>query len=150
MTFSIESVNVILAIMKNLFAIYLPWIIALTATLGSLFFSEVMEFEPCRLCWYQRILMYPLVLIYFVGAFDKYLQGKKYARPFIILGLCFSFYHLLLQWGILPESAAPCVEGISCSSYYIKWLGFITIPTLSFTAFFLLFLFSLLETRYEK
>ncbi|MFZ8932321.1 MAG: disulfide oxidoreductase [Bacteriovoracaceae bacterium] len=138
------------AAMRVLFSTFLPWTTALIATFGSLFFSEIMDFEPCRLCWYQRILMYPLVLIYFVGAFDKSLQGNKYARPFIFLGICFSFYHLLLQWGVLPESASPCVEGISCSAYYIKWFGLITIPTLSFIAFLLLAFFSFMETRYEK
>ncbi len=124
--------------------LYISWIISLTATLGSLFFSEVMDFEPCRLCWYQRILMYPLVLIFFIGVFDCVKNAFKYSKPFILLGIALSFYHLLIQWGVVPESLSPCVQGISCSAYYIKWLGFITIPLLSFSSFTLLLLFQIL------
>lgn len=115
---------------------YLAWITALVATAGSLFFSEVMQLPPCVLCWYQRIAMYPLVLIIGSGIIIR--DGsrmKSYALPICLAGLAVSIYHNLLYYGILPESVAPCVEGISCTSRQIEWLGFITIPLMALTAF---------------
>lgn len=116
---------------------YLAWIIALVATAGSLFFSEVMQLPPCVLCWYQRIAMYPLVLIIGIGIITRDSRMKIYALPISLIGLAISIYHNLLYYGILPESIAPCTEGISCTSRQIEWLGFITIPLMAFIAFVL-------------
>lgn len=120
------------------------WIIALTATLGSLFFSEVMMYPPCLLCWYQRIFMYPLVIIFSMALFPLDKAVIKYSLPLVILGWGVAFYHNLLYYNILPESAAPCVQGISCTSVHIQWLGFITIPFLSFFAYSLLLILLLI------
>lgn len=114
---------------------YLAWMIALVATVGSLFFSEVMQLPPCVLCWYQRIAMYPLVLIIGIGIITRDSRLKNYALPLCLIGLAISIYHNLLYYGILPESIAPCTEGISCTSRQIEWLGFITIPLLALAAF---------------
>ncbi len=114
---------------------YLAWLIALVATVGSLFFSEIMQLPPCVLCWYQRIAMYPLVLIIGVGIVTRDSRMKNYAMPISLAGLAISIYHNLLYYGILPESIAPCTEGISCTSRQIEWLGFITIPLLALTSF---------------
>jgi len=116
---------------------YAAWIIALVATVGSLFFSEVMQLPPCVLCWYQRIAMYPLVLIIGVGIILRDRRMKNYALPVSLIGLGIAVYHNLLYYGILPESVAPCTQGISCTSVQLEWLGFITIPLLSLTAFVL-------------
>lgn len=128
------------------FFLFLAWISAMIATLGSLFFSEVMLFPPCVMCWYQRICMYPLALIFFVALFSNDRSVIQYATPLIGLGLFFSAYHNLLYYGILPESIAPCSQGVSCTSDYINWFGFITIQLLSLMAFVLvacfLYLFS--------
>jgi disulfide bond formation protein DsbB len=115
--------------------LYAAWIIALLATVGSLFFSEVMDLPPCVLCWYQRIAMYPLVVIIGVGIVTNDGRMKNYALPVCLIGLAISIYHNLLYYGILPETVAPCVEGISCTSRQIEWLGFITIPLMALTAF---------------
>ncbi|MDQ3801426.1 MAG: disulfide oxidoreductase [Acidobacteriota bacterium] len=115
---------------------YAAWIIALIATVGSLFFSEVMQLPPCVLCWYQRIAMYPLVLV--IGAGILMRDGsrmKYYALPLALVGLAISIYHNLLYYGILPESITPCTQGVSCTSRQIEWLGFITIPLMALTAF---------------
>lgn len=115
---------------------YLAWIIALVATVGSLFFSEVMQLPPCVLCWYQRIAMYPLIVIIGVGIITH--DGsrmKSYALPLCLIGLAISIYHNLLYYGLIPESITPCTEGISCTSRQIEWLGFITIPLMALTAF---------------
>lgn len=114
---------------------YLAWLIALVATVGSLFFSEVMLLPPCVLCWYQRIAMYPLVLIIGSGIIMRDNRMRGYALPVCLIGLAVSIYHNLLYYGILPESIAPCVQGISCTSKQIEWLGFITIPLMALAAF---------------
>jgi len=118
--------------------VYAAWVVALVATVGSLFFSEVMLLPPCVLCWYQRIAMYPLVLILGVGIILGDRRVKFYALPVSLAGLVVAVYHNLLYYGILPESIAPCTQGISCTSVQLEWLGFITIPLMSLTAFVLI------------
>ena len=114
---------------------YLAFLIALIAMLSSLFFSEILHYPPCVLCWYQRIFMYPLVGIIGLGIYfrDKYI----YRSVFLLsgIGLIISIYHNLLYYKILPESAAPCTLGVSCTTKFIEWFGFITIPFLSGVAF---------------
>jgi disulfide bond formation protein DsbB len=123
---------------KNWYLIFTSWIVALTATLGSLFFSEVMKLPPCLLCWYQRIFMYPLVVILITGMFPLDRSVIRFALPLGLIGWVISLYHNLLYLKILPESAAPCTQGISCTTIQIEWLGFITIPMMAFTAFTLI------------
>jgi disulfide bond formation protein DsbB len=115
--------------------IFTAWLIACLATLGSLFFSEVMKLPPCVLCWYQRICMYPLVVILIAGLFPVSKTVVKFSFPLAAIGWIISVYHNLLYYKILPESAAPCLQGISCTAVQIQWMGFITIPFLSFVAF---------------
>jgi disulfide bond formation protein DsbB len=118
--------------------VYAAWIIALLATVGSLFFSEVMLLPPCVLCWYQRIAMYPLVVILGVGIILGDRRVKFYALPVCLAGFAVAVYHNLLYYGILPESIAPCTQGVSCTSVQLEWLGLITIPLMSLTAFVLI------------
>ncbi len=115
--------------------IFICWLLALISTVGSLFFSEVMEFPPCVLCWYQRIAMYPLVIIFLVGSFQEAKTTLAFSWPIVLIGWIISVIHNLLHLEIIPETASPCLEGVSCSTVYIEWLGFITIPFLSFMAF---------------
>lgn len=111
--------------------------VAVAATLGSLYYSEVAGFIPCTLCWYQRILMYPLALLIPVGLIlrDEYLP--RYVLPLSTLGIVVSTYHYLTQWGLFAESAA-CRAGVPCSGRYVDYLGFITIPFMALTAFVLI------------
>jgi len=115
--------------------IYLAWITTLLAAAGSLYFSEIRDFPPCVLCWYQRICMYPLVAILAVGILRRDSNVAYYVLPLGLAGLAISIYHNLLYYNIIPESAAPCVAGISCTTVYIEWFGFITIPLLSLAGF---------------
>ena len=94
-----------------------------------------MQFPPCVLCWYQRIAIYPLVLVISTGIILRDRRMKYYALPVCLGGLLIAIYHNLLYYGVIPESAAPCVEGASCTETHIEWLGFITIPLLSLAAF---------------
>lgn len=123
---------------------YVAWAQALIATMGSLFLSEVMLLPPCVLCWYQRILMYPLVVIIGVGILRRDSSWVYTALPLSILGWGIALYHSLLQWKILPENVAPCQAGISCTTLQINLLGFITIPFMSLVAFSVIIVATLL------
>ena len=117
--------------------------IAIVATVGSLFFSEIMKLPPCVLCWYQRICMYPIVIIGSVGLWKKDKNLPLFILPLSIIGLVISIYHNLLYYKILPESIAPCTMGVSCTTKQIELLGFITIPLMSLTAFTLITIITL-------
>jgi len=120
--------------------IFLCFLIATTATLGSLFFSEIMQFIPCNMCWYQRIFMYPLVFIFLVNLLYPDDKVFKYAITLVFIGLIISIYHNLLMFGIIPESAVPCANGVPCSTEYINWFGFVTIPLLSMVSYLAIFI----------
>ncbi|HKC14701.1 MAG TPA: disulfide oxidoreductase [Patescibacteria group bacterium] len=120
-------------IRKNI--LYIAFIQALLAAFMSLYFSLVMQLPPCVLCWYQRICMYPIAIILAVGILRKDKKVYQYVLPFSIIGLAISVYHNLLYYQILPESAAPCEQGISCTTRLIEWGGFVTIPLLSLVGF---------------
>ncbi|ATH93127.1 2-oxoglutarate dehydrogenase [Bacillus glycinifermentans] len=125
--------------MKNKpFFLYGAWIVSLTATLGSLYFSEIRKFIPCELCWYQRIMMYPLVLILGIATFQGDFRVKKYVLPMAAIGGFISLMHYLEQKVPGFSGIKPCVTGVPCSGQYINWLGFITIPFLALIAFILI------------
>ncbi|MFC4025516.1 disulfide oxidoreductase [Oceanobacillus longus] len=128
---------------KQIF-LYFSWIVSVIATLGSLYFSEIREFIPCELCWYQRILMYPLALILGIATFNSDFTVKKYVLPMAVIGWSISLFHYLEQK--VPGFAAikPCTNGVPCNTEYINWFGFITIPFLALTAFTLIIIFMLL------
>ncbi|MDR0467877.1 MAG: disulfide bond formation protein B [Campylobacteraceae bacterium] len=126
------------------------WIVSLIATLGSLFFSEVMGFPPCTMCWYQRICMYPLVLILLIGLIRKESSSLVYAAPLLIVGWFWSFYHTLLIFEVIKEDMTPCSIGVPCSTKFINWFGFIDIPLLALVAFTIIATLSVLIYREEK
>jgi len=111
--------------------------VAVVATLGSLYFSNVLGFPPCVLCWYQRIAMYPQVVILSVGLLLRDARAYLYALPLALAGLGVAVYHNLLYYKLLPESIEPCMLGVSCTTKFIEWFGFVTIPLLSLAAFLL-------------
>lgn len=117
---------------------YAAWVLALLSAAGSLFFSEVMDLPPCVLCWYQRIAMYPLVLIIGIGIISDDVRWKVYALPLALIGLALAVYHNLVYYGVIPESLTPCVEGVSCSERQIEWFGFITIPLMGLVSFLII------------
>ncbi|MDP3540925.1 MAG: disulfide bond formation protein B [Elusimicrobiota bacterium] len=114
--------------------IFGAWLVAACATLGALFFGEVMKLPPCSLCWYQRIFMFPLALILPIGLFPLDRKVIRYALPLAVIGGMFAVFHLLLIAGVIPESIKPCSRGVPCSENVIEWFGFITIPLLSAAA----------------
>ena len=111
------------------------WVVASMSTLGALFFSEIMELPPCVLCWYQRIFMFPLVLLLPIGLFPFDAKVVRYALPLAFAGWLVSLFQVLLVAGWIPEQIRPCTQGVPCSEVQIQWLGFVNIPLLSFVAF---------------
>jgi disulfide bond formation protein DsbB len=125
--------------------------VASVSTLGSLFFSEIMELPPCALCWYQRVFMFPLVIILLVGLFPFDKSIIKFALPLAIAGWGFAFYHYLVYSGFIPESIQPCSQGVSCSETYLDLFGFLTIPMLSLISFSIIIgLLLILRRRLSK
>ena len=108
------------------------------ATLGSLFFSDIMQFVPCTMCWYQRIFMYPLVIIFLIALLYPDDKVFKYSIVLVLIGWGFSIYHNLLMFGIISEEMVPCTQGVPCGVKYIDWFGFVSIPLLSFIAYSLI------------
>jgi len=115
--------------------LFAAWIVVASATLGSLFFSEVMKVPVCVLCWYQRIAMYPLALILAMGLFPYDLKVVRYAGALAGVGWLTAMFHVLLVAGIIPERVQPCVQGIPCSETHISLLGFLSIPVMSLLTF---------------
>lgn len=111
------------------------WVIALAGTAGSLFFSEVMGYPPCSLCWYQRIALYPVVAVIAVGVWLADRRSAIYAMPLAVAGLAAAAYHNLLYYGVIPTELQPCSEGTPCTAVQLELLGFITIPLMSLASF---------------
>ena len=131
-------------------SLILIWTVSLVATLGSLYFSEVRGYEPCTLCWYQRILMYPIVLISGIALFQKNVKIALTTAIFSIIGGSISLYHYGLQKISILSDNAPACGNVSCTGQYINYLGFITIPFLALTAFLIILITSLFMLKWQK
>lgn len=114
---------------------YIAWLQSIIALLGSLYFSEIDRYAPCTLCWYQRYVMYPLVVIIALGIVAKSPKLPMIVIPLSAIGLIIAGYHNLLYWNIIPTPEQVCATGVSCTTRYVEWFGFITIPLLSAAAF---------------
>lgn len=132
--------------------ILLMFIVSLIATLGSLYFSEIKGFEPCKLCWFQRILMYPMAIILFISLISKNINVYLYTLVFSIFGVILSGIHnLILIFPSLIEKNISCGL-VPCSTDYISYFGFINIPLMSLVAFLIIFIISvyIFKLRQEK
>ncbi|MFN3332999.1 MAG: disulfide oxidoreductase [Caldilinea sp.] len=125
-------------------SMYVALLAALIATCGSLYFSEVRGYVPCVLCWYQRILMYPLTGVIAVGLLRRDRNLPYYVLPLSLYGVGMSGYHYLLEKTDLFAGSAACAQGVSCTTQWINWFGFVTIPFLAFTAFLIITLMSVI------
>jgi len=127
------------------------FIVALTATSGSLFYSEVAGFTPCILCWYQRILMYPQVLLFGTALWKSEEKITDYTIVMSVVGAFIAGYHYLLQIGVLPELPCSAVGfSVSCAQIFTMSLGYITIPLMAFTAFVMIMLLMAVKKRSNK
>ena len=114
------------------------FIVTLTATLGSLFYSEVIKFQPCILCWYQRIMMYSQTILLYIAIARNEKVIKPYLIALNIIGAAIAGYHYLIQR--FPQTAfTPCsiAGGVSCIKGYTYYYGYISIPFMALTAFVL-------------
>lgn len=116
--------------------LFIAWLVATASTLGALFLGEVMGYTPCVLCWYQRIAMFPLVLVLAAGLFPFDPRVVRYAMPLAVVGALLAMFHMALVAGWIPESIKPCQQGVPCSDVTVVWFGFVTIPLLSVLSFF--------------
>jgi len=122
----------------------------LIATLGSLYFSEVLKYVPCELCWYQRIFMYPQVILLGIAIAKKNYDIVIYNVTLSSLGGAISLYHYLLQKVDLLGDHSNACGIVPCNSQYINWFGFITIPFLALTAFIIIIVCSILVMKQLK
>lgn len=109
-------------------------LVAAVATAGSLYFSEVMGLTPCDLCWYQRILMYPLVVVLGVATLEDRAAAWRTVLPLSVAGIGVSAYHSYIQ---IDPSVTCSVDG-GCTAVLWRGLGVFTIPRLALLAFLLL------------
>ena len=115
-------------------ALWLAFVVSLTATAGSLFLSEVARFTPCALCWYQRIAMYPLVIILGIAAWRGDGGVRRYVVPIAAIGAIVAAYHVALQR--LPGlPSGTCSLDVPCTAIYVERFGFVTIPVMALVAF---------------
>src|SRR5215216_2021210 len=129
----VDGIVDLLGVTSRHIALLAAWI----ATAGSLFFSEVLGWRPCVLCWYQRILMYPLAILLAIAIVRRDRGLHAYVLPFSIAGMSVSLYHyLLIKTDWFPPPA--CAVDVPCTVDYLNWLGFITIPFLALTAFMII------------
>ena len=119
------------------FALELALSVALVASLGSLYLSEVANFQPCRLCWYQRIAMYPLVPILAVSIWRRDAGVRFYAIPVALIGGAISTYHVVLERFPSLESGV-CEVANPCTLIWVRRFGYLTIPTMALSAFALI------------
>ena len=122
---------------QELHPIAWAWFVALMATSGSLYFSDVVGFIPCLLCWYQRIAMYPIVFVLGIGLLQRDPTVWRFALPLPLVGLMISLYHVALQYRPSLEIVV-CGTGVPCSARYVAAFGFVSIPVMAAAAFLLI------------
>jgi disulfide bond formation protein DsbB len=133
------------------YELWAAFVVSSIATGGSLFFSEIMHFLPCELCWYQRICMYPLSIISLLLAWKGEHRAARYLLPLPVVGAGVSIYHLLIENNVIkePTQCQASAPGTGCAFKWINEFGYITIPTLALTGFLLLIGFLVLATTGE-
>ena len=116
------------------FGLWPAWIVALVTTLGSLYFSEIAHFTPCKLCWYQRIAMYPLAIVLLVAARRRDRGIAWYVVPVATIGAAFAAYQTQLQ-AFPQQHWSFCTLSEPCTVRYVWEFGFVSLPFMALTAF---------------
>ncbi|AIQ18660.1 disulfide oxidoreductase [Paenibacillus sp. FSL H7-0357] len=118
--------------------LYLAWFVSVIAVAGSLYLSEVLHYEPCRLCWFQRIFMYPQLILLGIATYRGDKRIIPYVLPLCLIGGSISLYHYAEQKIPALSKILPCKIGVPCNEDYLNFLGFITVPLLALIAFALI------------
>jgi disulfide bond formation protein DsbB len=127
--------------------LWLAFLVALVTTLGSLYYSEIAHFTPCKLCWYQRIAMYPLTLTLFVAALRNDRRVAFYVLPVAVVGAAFSIYQTQLQ-AFPHQHSSFCSTTEPCTVRYVWEFGFVSLPFMALSAFaFIITMTSILVRR---
>ena len=124
---------------------WLSFLVAAGATGGSLYFSEVADFVPCRLCWFQRIAMYPLSIILLVAAIRHDRAACFYVVPIAAIGASISSYHYLLEWKPSLEGGACSAVGPACADIWFREFGFVTLAFMALAGFITIIVFSVVS-----
>jgi disulfide bond formation protein DsbB len=115
-------------------SLWLAWLVAAGAMLGSLYYSEVVHYPPCSLCWYQRIALYPLVVVLGIAAWRRFREIKVYVLPLVVIGAVIALYQYVL--GYLPDAEVlGCSIDVSCTERYVWEFGFVDFPFMSLVTF---------------
>jgi len=132
--------------------VWLAFLVAAGSTLGSLYFSEIADFVPCRLCWFQRIAMYPLTVVLLVGAIRKDRAVRWYAGPLALIGAAIAGWHTLIEWRPQLDNGECELTGPSCTYVWFREFGFISLATMALTGFLtiLILLFVRFPARLES
>ena len=116
------------------YGLWLAWLMAVVATLGSLYYSQIAHFTPCEYCWYQRIAMYPLAVILGIAAFRGDTAVRRYIYPLAMTGGVISAYHYLIQR--MPDLAAgTCSTTTPCTAALVWKFEFVSIPFMALVSF---------------
>ena len=127
------------------YELWLAFAVTALATGGSLFFSEVANFIPCELCWFQRIFMYPLTIVTLLAAIANDHRAARYLLPLPVIGAGIAVYHILVEEGVVEQTNACLVSAPGgCAVKWVDEFGYVTIPVLALTGFILAFVFLLL------
>jgi disulfide bond formation protein DsbB len=114
--------------------LWLAWLIAAVAMAGSLYFSESANFVPCKLCWFQRIAMYPLALLLLIAALRRDEGIRRYAIPLASIGAVISSYHYLIEWR--PSlGTGTCEITAPCTVPWFRQFGFVSLPLMALCGF---------------
>ena len=129
-------------------SLWLGWIVALVTTLGSLYYSLVAHFEPCELCWYQRICVYPLAVVLLVAALRNDFGIWRYAAIPVVVGLGIAIYHSQLQ--AFPDQSTFCSAVNPCTIRYVWEFGFVSLPFMALSAFSIIIVLMLVARANER
>ncbi len=128
-------------------ALFLAWLVAGVAMIGSLYFSEVALYEPCKLCWYQRIAMYPMAVILAIAVAKRDYGVKRYVVPVALIGAAISSYHYLIEWYPNLEGDGTCSLAVPCTFVWFRRFGFVSLPYMALSGFLFIALFASLRPK---
>lgn len=125
----------------------LTLLVSAAATLGSLYFSEVAHYVPCRFCWFQRVAMYPIVVVALVGVIRRDRAARWYALPMAAIGICISIYHYTIEWKPSLDSGSCALFGPACTDIWFRSFGFVTLAFMALCGFALIIVLNTVSFR---
>ncbi len=131
------------------YGILFGFLVAVSSTVLSLFYSDYIGYEPCKLCWLQRIFIYPQVILLGMALWRKDSKIIDYSLAIASIGTVIAIYHLYISYGG-TELVSCGATAVSCTREYVREFGFVTIPVMSFTGFLLTHFFLRVQKYYEK